>query len=260
MWQREKYNCGLEARVCRARLTVPGADVARFPETRWSLVRRAGSPDWEVSRAALDDLLKIYTWPVDCYLLAAGIARQQVADVRQEFFLDLLTHGALGRFDPAKAGRFRYFLKGALQKHLGHLRERDSALKRGSGRADLSLEDLSEGDGRRRFPEPTSTSNPDREFMVGWMVTLVQRALDRLSEESREGGQGPGLDTYRRFLTSDEEPDHGQIAGLLGTTPEASRARLKRLRRRFRTLVRQFVAETVDDRRDVDDELRCLLS
>lgn len=231
-----------------------------FPETRWSLVLRAGSPDQAVSRLALNELLDAYTRPVDAYLLATGTPRQQVADVRQGFFLDLLTHGAFARVDPERKGRFRHFLKGALQKHLGHLREREAAIKRGGGRPDLSLEELPDGSDGSHAHAEAAGSNPEREFMRAWTVALVQRALDRLIEESRRGGRDGDMDAYGPFLTSDEEPDHRQLAARVGTNPGASRARLKRLRQRFHLLVREVVTETMDDPRDVDDELRFLLS
>lgn len=232
----------------------------RFPDTRWSLVARAGSADRLDSRRALDDLLKIYTDPVDRYLIAVGVPRQQVADVRQAFFLDLLSHGAVGRVDPNKTQRFRYFLKGALQNHLGRMRESHNTMKRGGGRIDLSLDEVSEETGHHRVAEPRSSSDPEREFMIGWMVVLVRRALDRVSEELSRDGRGRELDVYRPYLTMDDEPDHATLAPLLGISLPASRTRLRRLRRRFHDAIRGIVAETVDDPADVDDELRSFLS
>jgi RNA polymerase sigma-70 factor (ECF subfamily) len=207
----------------------------------------------------LDDLLKIYTDPVDRYLIAVGVPRQQVADVRQSFFLDLLEHGAVARVDPSRTQGFRYFLKGALQNHIGRTRESANAVKRGGGRIDLSLDDVNEETGQHRVAEPKSSSDPEREFMVGWMVVLVRRALDRVSEGLIREGRDRELEVYRSYLTMDDEPDHAILASLLGINLPASRTRLRRLRRRFHDAIREIVAETVDDPADVDDELRSFL-
>jgi RNA polymerase sigma-70 factor (ECF subfamily) len=49
------------------------------------------------------------------------------------------------------------------------------------------------------------------------------------------------------------------VAARLGTSEGAVKAAVHRLRRRFQSLLRQHVAETVTDERDVDDEIRHLI-
>jgi RNA polymerase sigma-70 factor (ECF subfamily) len=49
------------------------------------------------------------------------------------------------------------------------------------------------------------------------------------------------------------------VAARLGTSEGAVKAAVHRLRRRFQSMLRQRVAETVADGRDVDDEIRHLI-
>ena len=231
-----------------------------FPETRWSLVLRAASGQPEVARTALNELLAMYADPVDRYLRATGIAPQDVPDARQEFFLDLVGHGAMGRFDRDKTARFRSFMIGALRNHRGRAREHEMALKRNRGQSPASLQGLQDGEFSSGHKEPVAASDPEREFMSGYAAALIRRAVDRLAEESAELGRSREFEEYVAFLTSDEEPKHSQIALRLGISGLASRTRLRRLRQHFHETVRDCVAETLVDRSDVEDELRRLLS
>ena len=52
---------------------------------------------------------------------------------------------------------------------------------------------------------------------------------------------------------------YAAVAARLGTSEGAVKAAVHRLRRRFQALLRQRVAETVADGRDVDDEIRHLI-
>jgi hypothetical protein len=52
---------------------------------------------------------------------------------------------------------------------------------------------------------------------------------------------------------------YAAVAARLETTEGAVKAAVHRLRRRFRSLLRQRVADTVADGRDVDDEIRHLI-
>ena len=62
------------------------------------------------------------------------------------------------------------------------------------------------------------------------------------------------------LLGGAERVPYAQIAAALGLTEEAARAAAHRLRRRYRELLREEVARTLDDPAEVDEEIRSLFA
>ena len=92
------------------------------------------------ARAALEELYRLYCYPVYAFIRRRGHGRQDAQDLTQDFFVHLLEKGTLGRADPQR-GRFRSFLLGALDYFLAHAAERARAGKRGGGCQWVFLDD-----------------------------------------------------------------------------------------------------------------------
>ncbi|MCB1078030.1 MAG: sigma-70 family RNA polymerase sigma factor, partial [Verrucomicrobiae bacterium] len=78
------------------------ADPSRFqpfPETRWSLVLRAGSEDEAAKNDALTDLYSLYWPPVYAYVRSRGHAPRDAEDLVQGFFLMLMERDDLCKPD-----------------------------------------------------------------------------------------------------------------------------------------------------------------
>ena len=58
----------------------------------------------------------------------------------------------------------------------------------------------------------------------------------------------------------DDAASHAETAKKLGMSEGAVKVAVHRLRKRFRELLRQEIAQTLDDEADVEDELRYLCS
>ena len=102
----------------------------KFLTTQWELVAAASAEGAAEARAALDDLYRLYCYPVYAFIRRRGHSRQDAQDLTQDFFVHLLEKGILGRADPQR-GRFRNFLLGSFDHFLAHAAERARALKRG---------------------------------------------------------------------------------------------------------------------------------
>ena len=90
---------------------------------------------------------------------------------------------------------------------------------------------------------------------------VLERAMDRLRDESHKTGDDSQFERLKRYLTSEEAHlPYREIAQELGMTEGAVAAAVGRLRRRFGRCLRAEVAEIVVNPADVDDELRHLLS
>lgn len=118
--------------------TLIGGAAREFPNTRWTLIlsSRGGTA---VRRTALADLLSTYWKPLYFHARRKGRSIEAAKDVIQGFFTHLLERDFLSRLDP-KRGRFRAYLKTALDHYLVNLHESESARKRGGGAAVATLD------------------------------------------------------------------------------------------------------------------------
>jgi RNA polymerase sigma-70 factor (ECF subfamily) len=91
------------------------------------------------------------------------------------------------------------------------------------------------------------------------MATVVEQALRRLREECESQNKLRVFEALRSCLGAErEDVSYPALSQTLGV-PEATVKRLvHRLRQRYRSLLRDEVAETVADPAEVDDEIRYL--
>jgi RNA polymerase sigma-70 factor (ECF subfamily) len=101
----------------------------------------------------------------------------------------------------------------------------------------------------------------ERIYDVRWAATLAEEALHALQEECEKRGRRRVFDILSGALTAErEDVCYKSMARELGIgIPEVKRL-LHRLRQRYRQLLREEVAGTVQDPADVDEELRYLCS
>ena len=238
-------------------MTSPGH--GKFATTRWSVVIAAGA-DTSSSGAdeALATLCETYWFPLYGYLRNRGHGAEDAQDLTQAFFARLLEKHAISQADPAR-GRFRSFLLASLKHFAANERERSSAGKRGGGIPAISL-GVADAEGRYQL-EASSNETPDRIFDRRWAATLLARALSRLEADSSEGGRRQLFEALRIYLTGDQpELTYAETAARLGMSEGAVKVAVHRLRRKFRDLVRDEIAQTVAAPEDIDDELRHLWS
>jgi DNA-directed RNA polymerase specialized sigma24 family protein len=96
-------------------------------------------------------------------------------------------------------------------------------------------------------------------FDVRWAATAVEHALRRLGEECEARGRRRVFDVLSDCLAAErQDVSYPKLSKSLGV-PETSVKRLAhQLRQRYRTLLRDEVAQTVEKPEDVDEELRYL--
>ena len=236
----------------------PGSGRGIFTTTHWSVVLAAGDSQSPESREALETLCRTYWYPIYATVRALGAAPDQAQDLTQGFFVELLDKSVFKAASPER-GRFRSFLKGALRHYRSRERERERAHKRGGGVEPLSL-DFEDAESRYRL-EIRTGQTPDSLFERRWARALLSRALERLRAETRGSGDGDRLRRLEPLLTGQTpQPKYGEIATELGITESAVKSAVHRMRGRFGNLVRDEVAQTVKDPKEVDDELRHLFA
>lgn len=238
----------------------PNSSHRRFEPTRWSLVAAAaGTGAAEpTARAALEELCRGYWYPLYAYVRRRGTDADAARDLVQAFFLRLLETGAFAAADPAR-GKFRTFLLTALTHFQANEWRRDHALKRGGGRAHLSL-DFDAGEGRyaREAAEPADRDTPESLFERRWAMALLARATDRLRRDQMAGDRPELGRRLIAVLAGESDASYAAVGAACGTTEGAVKVAAHRLRARYRELLRAEVAQTLADGESVDDELRAL--
>ena len=172
----------------------------------------------------------------------------------------VLKGNLLNLADPAR-GRFRSLLLEALRRFLKDAAVGHHAQKRGGKVQFVSWDDwMAEAPSRLSIPfRQIDHWPPERIYDVRWAATVVERALRQLGEECEARGRRRVFDVLSGMLASDRaDVSYVNLSKKLGV-PETSIKRLvHQLRRRYRALLREEVAETVEKASDVDDELRYL--
>ena len=234
----------------------------RFSTTRWSVVLSCADSGIEsaAARDGLSELCKTYWRPIFAYLCGRGYSTQDAEDLTQDFFSSLLEGPLLKRADPER-GRFRSLLLKALQDFLGHATEKLKARKRGGGMKFVSWDDwMAEAPSQLSISAQALNSwSPEQLFDLRWAATVVEQALRRLREECESRRRLRLFETLSLYLTTDRaDVSHTNLAAILGITESAVKKQLHNLRRRYRWLICEEVAQTVENPREVEGEIRHL--
>jgi RNA polymerase sigma factor (sigma-70 family) len=231
---------------------------ARFPTTQWSRIGRVGDQPDPETRAALEGLFRDYWFPLYAFVRARGHGFHEAEDLVQGFFADLLERGDLARLDQSK-GRLRSFLRAACDHYLSNRRERERAAKRGGGVSVVSIDRLEAED--RYGHELAHELTPERLFEREWALALLTRVLVRLEAESVQAGNGVFFERIRPALQQVGLATSSRaIADELGMSAGAVRAATRRVRLRYRELLREEVGRTTDDPEAVEEEIGELLA
>jgi DNA-directed RNA polymerase specialized sigma24 family protein len=225
-----------------------------FPHTRWSVVvatRRSVDAD-----AALEILCRDYWYPLYAFARRAGQSPHDAQDLTQEFFRQLLEKRWLDAADRDK-GRLRTFLITALKHFMAKEWRRECAQKRGGAGIHLPIDTaFAEG----RFSAEAANSLPaETAYDRQWAMTLLEITMRRLEAEFAEAGKSSEFSVLKTSLAANRDRlDYASIAAGLGTNEGAARVAVHRLRKRFRELYREEIAQTLPDDADLDGELRHL--
>jgi len=228
-----------------------------FHTTRWTLVLAAGRPGGVVAEEAFGELCAAYWFPLYAYVRRRGHGKEDAEDLTQAFFARLLQSRDFERLD-AEKGRFRAYLLASLKHFLANDHHRAMAGKRGGGAVHFPL-DWEDADSRFQIAD-TSRPSPDVAFDREWALALLERVVPRLRDEFVAEGKGERFERLKEFLTLGKgEASYAEPAEELGVSESALRVAVHRMRKRYRELLREEVAQTLADPKMVAEELGVLL-
>jgi len=234
----------------------PGTPTGSFPTTHWSLILRSGDRSSHEARDALTTLCQAYWYPIYALIRRQGYDPADAQDLTQDYFAHLLEKGVIAAADRRK-GRFRTFLRTGCRHFLiDQFRRRRS---REGKRALLSI-NAGAAEGRYRF-EPADGMTPDRIFARAWAMILLDRVLALLADEYAARGRSELFERLKITLTQGKGAvPAATLAGQLGATEGAINVAVHRLKKRYREILQEQIAATLDDPSEVDDEMRSLIA
>lgn len=229
-----------------------------FFTTRWSVVLAAQDRASPGSAEALETLCRAYWYPLYAYVRRRGYAREDGEDLVQGFFARFLQRNDLAGLG-AERGRFRAYLLASLKHFLANEWDKTQRQKRGGQVTHLSLDWQ---DAHERYHlEPADELSPDRVYDREWAVALLDRVLSRLRDDSAAEGKARLFEQLRPVLMVGREAvPYARLATELGLSEGAARVTVHRLRRRYRELLRDEIAQTLADPSQVEEEIRALFA
>ncbi|MCX7419237.1 MAG: sigma-70 family RNA polymerase sigma factor [Planctomycetia bacterium] len=231
----------------------PPRQASDFASTQWSLVLRAGQRGNQQAEFALASLCQRYWFPLYAYVRRRVADVHRAQDLTQDFFARLLEKNVLASASPER-GRFRSFLLASLKNFLANEWDRLATQKRGGDRRCLSL-DWDSGESRLSL-EPVHFHTPEREFERQWALSLLEIVVRRLHDEFAASEKLRQFELLKETLTGDRSSfDYLAIATEMQISEDAARQAAHRLRKRYRELLREEVAATVESDNEIEDEI-----
>lgn len=209
--------------------------------------------DESAARVALGDLCQRCWFPIYAFVRRSGASAHDAEDLTQGFFQHLLTHDLMARAQREK-GRFRSFLLGCLKHYLDNEWQKGTAQRRGGHLSPVHLDALAAEERYRVEVEAMSTDD-DTAFDQQWAHDVLEQAVALLRAEQPDSAR---FELLLPALTGTE--DRAALVVATGMNDGALKVAIHRLRRRYRELLYQIVADTVETDAEVDDELDYLVA
>jgi RNA polymerase sigma-70 factor (ECF subfamily) len=235
--------------------------LTHFATTRWSVIRNGGAAGARrEGNKGLAQLCQIYWRPIFTFIYRRGYSAQDAQDLTQDFFLVILEGTILQSADP-KRGRFRSLLIRSLKNFLIDAQVKRRTQKRGGGVQFASWEKwMADAPCQISISaQALATSPAEALFDLSWAAAIAEEALRRLRMECESKGRRRVYEVLNGYLTTERgDISYQDLSAALGVPEPSVKSLLHQFRARYRALLREEVAKTVETDADVDDEIRYL--
>jgi RNA polymerase sigma-70 factor (ECF subfamily) len=224
-----------------------------FRTTHWSVVLAAKGNEQQRDEA-LGKLCRTY-WPaIYTYIRRRGCSPPEAEDLTQGFFESILARGSIEKAEQEK-GKFRTYIITMLSRYLANEWERSQRIKRGNG---LVFASLQAGEAEGRAPiEPATRRTPEDDYERRWAETLLDRVMIKLRESYQAAGYQERFQILKVFLVDLKGTlPISEAATRLCLSEAAAKSAMHRLKRDYRALIREEIAQTVASPDQIDEELR----
>lgn len=235
--------------------------LTHFATTRWSLIRNGvGADRPSAANEGLTKLCQIYWRPIFTFIYRRGYSAQDAQDLTQDFFIVILEGTLLQSADPTR-GRFRSLLIKSLKNFLVDAQVKRRTQKRGGDLHFVSWEKwMAEAPCQLSISAQTLTTSPaEALFDLSWAAAIAEEALRRLRLECESKGRRRVYEVLHRYLDTERcDISYQDLSIALGVTEASVKSLLYEFRKRYRGLLREEIAKTVETEAEVKDEIRYL--
>ena len=219
-----------------------------FPVTSMTMmgvIREGGEED---AQQALGRFSAVYRGPLVRFAQSKGATLDDAEDLVQGFFEDvLIRREALKDLDAAN-WRLRRWLRVSLTRYIRNQYRNASRIKRGGHLR------------RTQFDEaklPPTDDAISLEFDRDWATAILNRVNARLREKFRTKGREEYYDVLSTHIAwRAREAPQKELAKRFGTTQNAVKAQLKRIRDAYKEYLTEEVRETVLEDSEVREEIK----
>ncbi|MFC1604524.1 hypothetical protein ACFL5F_05800 [Planctomycetota bacterium] len=233
-----------------------GGQIEAFLTTHWSLIEHIQS-NKDKDQALIGLLFEKYWKPVYCYLRHKGYDNEQAKDRTQGFFHEIvLNRSLLQRADQSK-GRFRAFLLHALDQYLINEKTRERAQKRHPKGKLISFEVAD----FLTLPQMISSMTPEDCYNYTWLSYLLERVLREVKGDCLSDRLDLHWTVFHErvvipILDDSPTPSLKEICEKYGIEDEKKASNMIiTVKRRFQTVIRKHVRDTVVNEDEVVDEV-----
>jgi RNA polymerase sigma-70 factor (ECF subfamily) len=218
------------------------AGPAAYEPTRWSIILSAQAPSHPKFLDSWNDLVRLYWRPVyRAMRFSWNEPVEGAKDMTQAFFATLFEREWVRQFAPER-GRFRTFLRAALDNFMKNARRDASRLKRGP--VPISLDAIAADD--------TTVAATDDLFEREWRRSLLERAIEDLARSCRP----EVVAAFRAYHLDPSRPTYADVARALSINETDVTNHLHAARQELRAIVRRLVRESAETDADADHEMR----
>lgn len=109
--------------------------------------------------------------------------------------------------------------------------------------------------------EPRDELSPEKLFERSWALTVLDRTMARMQDEAISTNKQKLFNRLKGYLTAEKSSvPYRDMAAELDMAEGAVRVAVHRLRRRYRELLRDEIAQTVTSDDQIDEEIRDLFT
>lgn len=230
-----------------------------FPTTRWSCVIALQGEDESVRWRALNQLLEMYRPALLHFLVTTQrMPKERAEDLVQSFITDQILKSSLLLKAKSDRGKLRSLLLKSFSNYLASEHRKDVSKKRSpSAGAILSLDEVPE----RSLAESTNMAKLDE----AWAKQALTLALDTFKATCIKNKRMDWWDVFeaRVLVPSLGEGcmrSFNELAERHGfVKPQDASNALVSAKRAFGRILRDIIAETVNDRSCIDEEIQTMI-
>lgn len=201
----------------------------------------------------------MYWPPIYAFIRSRGASPHEAEDLTQGFFAAFLARDNFSRASK-ESGKLRSFMLGAVKNFMANDWRHRCSEKRGGGVPTVSL-DLMHADSHEKIIEVTDKDTPESVFDRQWALTLLHAVIESLEKRYEEKGQKRLFDSLSYVIyPGGKGLSYAEIAAMEDMSESAVKVAAHRLKKRYASLLRQTIADTLIDEADVDSELRDLMA